>query len=201
MKQDETRRRLIEGAIHVIADEGLDKASTKQIAFATSINEVYIYRCFADKEDLFAKVFDSLDEELLCETVKRFELILMTDIKEKMRWRLYFSAIWDFLLSDRKECLVYVRYFYSPYFLKHSVETHEKRFVPLVNKFKTIFKDEANVWMILNHILNVMLDFAVKVHNGLMPDTEEYSEHVFRVMYESVKQYFRSSKESEFQYE
>ncbi|MBR2043699.1 MAG: hypothetical protein IJ946_05100 [Clostridia bacterium] len=176
-------------------------ASTKQIAFATSINEVYIYRCFADKEDLFAKVFDSLDEELLCETVKRFELILMTDIKEKMRWRLYFSAIWDFLLSDRNECLVYVRYFYSPYFLKHSVETHETRFVPLVNKFKTIFKDEANVWMILNHIFNVMLDFAIKVHNGIMPDTEENSEHVFRVMYESVKQYFRSSKESEFQYE
>jgi len=47
------------------------------------------------------------------------------------------------------------------------------------------------VWMILNHILNVMLDFAVKVHNGQMPNEENYSEHVFRVIYASVKQYFR----------
>ena len=42
MKQDEIRRRLIDGTIHVIAKEGLDKASTKQIGLATTINEAYI---------------------------------------------------------------------------------------------------------------------------------------------------------------
>ncbi len=62
----------------------------------------------------------------------------------------------------------------------------------LVEKFKDAFKDEADVWMILNHILNVMLDFAVKVHNDQMPNEEIYAEHVFRVIYASVKQYFRS---------
>ena len=34
--------------------------------------------------------------------------------------------------------------------------------------------------MILNHILNVMLDFAVKVHSGQMSSDDDYSEHVFR---------------------
>ena len=51
--------------------------------------------------------------------------------------------------------------------------------------------------MILNHILNVMLDFAVKVHNDLMPKSDDYSEHVFRVVYVSVKQYFKPTQESE----
>ena len=64
MKQDEIRRRLIDGTIHVIARDGLDKASTKQIGITTSTNEAYIYRCFEDKEDMFSKAFDSLDDEL-----------------------------------------------------------------------------------------------------------------------------------------
>ena len=51
--------------------------------------------------------------------------------------------------------------------------------------------------MILNHILNVMLDFAVKVHNGHMSASDDYAEHVFRVIYASVKQYFRNSKEND----
>lgn len=51
--------------------------------------------------------------------------------------------------------------------------------------------------MILNHILNVMLDFAVKVHNDQMPKEDNYAEYVFRVIYQSVKQYFRKNEESD----
>lgn len=47
--------------------------------------------------------------------------------------------------------------------------------------------------MILNHILNVLLDFAVKVHNKQMPEGDNYAEHVFRVIYVSIKQYFNDS--------
>ena len=39
--------------------------------------------------------------------------------------------------------------------------------------------------------------FAVKVHNGQMPSEDNYSEHVFLVIYRSVEQYFRKSKESD----
>lgn len=198
MKLDDTRRRLIDGTIHVIARDGLDKATTKQIALKTSINEVYIYRCFKDKEDMFSKAFDVLDEELLAKTMQHIEIMSMTDTEYQMRCRIYFFAIWKFLLIDRDKCLTYVRYFYSPYFTKYSAKDHEKRFVPLVDKFKEAFKDEADVWMILNHILNVILDFAVKVHNNQMPNEDNYAEHVFRVIYASVKQYFRSTKESDF---
>ena len=56
------------------------------------------------------------------------------------------------------------------------------------------FIDEADVWMILNHILNVMLDFAVKVHNDHMSKEDSYSEHVFRVIYRSVEQYFKKEE-------
>ena len=197
MKQDEIRRRLIDGTIHVIAKDGLDKASTKQIGIATSTNEAYIYRCFDDKEDMFARAFDALDDELADKVMQHLPVMYMHEIEYELRCRFFFSAVWKFLLGNRDKCLTYVRYYYSPYFSKYSAEDHKKRFVPLVVKFKDAFKDEADVWMILNHILNVMLDFAVKVHNDEMPKKDNYTEHVFRVIYRSIEQYFRKSKEND----
>lgn len=90
---------------------------------------------------------------------------------------------------------MYTHYYYWPYYKKYSSEKHKRRYIPLVEKFKDAFRDEADVWMILNHILNVMLDFAVKVHNDEMPNNDVYAEHVFRVIYQSVKQYFRKNEE------
>ncbi len=191
MKRDEIRQRLIDGTIRVIANEGLDKASTKQISLATDVNEAYIYRCFQSKEDMFSKTFDALDEEFLAKTMQHVAVMYMRDMKYELRCRFYFAAVWKFLLGNRDKCLTYVRYYYSQYFPKFSSQTHKKRFAPLVAKFNDAFKDEADVWMILNHILNVILDFAVKVHNNQMPNEDIYAEHIFRVIYASVKQYFR----------
>lgn len=198
MKREEIRQKLIDGTIRVIAKEGLDKASTKQIGLATSTNEAYIYRCFKSKEDMFAKAFDALDEELLAKTVQHVEVMCLSAMEFVQRCRSYFLAVWAFLLGNRDKCLAYVQYFYSPYFTKYSAEDHKKRFMPLLTKFSVAFKDEADVWMILNHILNVMLDFAVKVHNDQMPNNDEYAEHVFRVIYASVKQYFINDVGSDF---
>lgn len=191
MRQDVIRNKLIAGTIQVIARDGLDKASTKQIGIATSINEAYIYRCFEDKEDMLSKAFDKLDEELLGKVMQHAEVMYMPNMDWELRCSFYFSAIWRFLLGNRDKCLSYIRYYYSPYFSKYSAQTHKERYVPFINKIRGAFKDEADVWMILNHILNVMLDFAIKVHNDQMPNNESYAEHVFRVIYASIKQYFK----------
>ena len=197
MKQDEIRQKLIVGTIRVIANEGLDKATTKQIGTKTAVNEAYIYRCFADKEDLFSKAFDFLDDELLDKTMEYVPILYQGDIEFKQRCRIFFFGVWRFLLQNSEKCLAYVHYYYSPYFKKYSSITHEARFQPLVRKFSVAFIEEADVWMILNHILDVMLSFSAKVHNGLMPASDDYGEHVFRVIYESVKQYLITSQEKE----
>ena len=199
MKQDEIRRRLIDGTIHVIATDGLDKATTKQIGTVTNTNETYIYRCFDGKEDMFSKAFEALDEELVAKAMQHVPVMYMQGMDYEMRCRFFFSAVWKFMLDNRDRCLAFVRYYYSPYFQKYSAVNHKCRYKPLVEKFMDAFRDEADVWMILNHILNVMLDSAVKVHNDEMPNNDDYVEHVFRVIYQSVKQYFRKNEESDFQ--
>ncbi len=191
MKQDEIRRRLIDGTIHVIARDGLDKASTKQIGIATSTNEAYIYRCFADKEDMFVKTFAALDEELVSKAMQHVSVMYMQEMEYEMRCWMFFISIWRFLLGNKDKCLAFIRYYYSPYFKQYSEESHYRRYKPLVEKFSEAFCDEANVWMLLNYILNVMLDFAVKVFDGAIPDNNDTTEHVFRLIYGSVQQYFR----------
>lgn len=197
MKQEEIRLALIDGTVHVIAREGLDKASTKQISQATSINEVYIYRCFKNKEDLLAKTFAFLDNELVEKCMQHVAVMYMQELDYETRCRIFFTSIWRFLLGNRDKCLAYIRYYYSQYFPTYSVDEHKERFLPLMSKFKDAFKDEADIWMIQNHILNVMFDFAIKVHNNQMLESDDYVEHVFRVVYHSVKQYFRNKEERE----
>lgn len=197
MSPQDMREKLIARTITVIANEGLDKTTTKAITTGTGINEAYIYRHFSDKTDLLSKTFDKLDDELVAKVTQHLPVMYMQELEYELRCRVFFEAVWKFMLGSKEKCLAFIRYYYSPYFTKYSVESHRKRYVPIVEKFKDAFKDEADVWMILNHILNVMLDFAVKVYNGEMPDSDNYSEHVFLVIYRSVEQYFRKSKESD----
>lgn len=191
MKREETRQILIDGTIRVIAREGLDSASTKLIGLETNMNQAYIYRCFEDKEDMFAKVFSYLDNEFFSTAMDHIDVMYDQSLDFETRCRRYFNAMWQFLVGNRDKCLTYIQYYYSPYFTNFSVEEHKKRFTPLVNRFSDAFRAQANVWMLLNHILNVMLDFAVKVHNNQMPDGDNYVEHIFRVIYASLQQYFK----------
>ena len=198
MKRTDKRQKLIEGTIYVIATEGLDKASTKQIGKTTSINEAYIYRYFKGKEDMFAKTFEYLDQELYAKVMQHMDVMYITGVPFIQRCRTYFFLLWQFLLEDRNEFLTYVRYFYSTYFVKYSLEGHQKRVAQIVERFRPAFIDEADVQMILEYILNVMLDFAVKVFNGQMPENDNYAEHVFRVVYAAIRQYFRNNEGSDF---
>lgn len=200
MKRDEIRQRLIEGTIRVIAEEGLEKATTKQIGLITDINEAYIYRCFDGKDDMLAKTFAYLDDELVSEAMQHVPVMYRKELKFELRCRMFFTAIWKIMLGNKEKCLTYMRYYYSPHFCQSSAQEHKKRFKPLVEIFSEALKSDADVWMILNHILNVMFDFALKVHNDQMPNNDDYAEHVFRVIYASIMQYFKGMQEQIFEF-
>ncbi len=200
MKRDEIRQRLIEGTIRVIAEGGLEKATTKQIGLVTDTNEAYIYRCFNGKEDMLAKTFAYLDEELVSEAMQHVSVMYRKELKFELRCRMFFETIWRYMLGNKEKCLTFVQYYYSPQFYQCSAQEHKKRLKPLVEIFSEALNNEADVWMILNHILNVMLDFAVKVHNDQMPNNDDYAEHVFRVIYASVMQYFKGMQGQIFEF-
>ncbi len=195
LKHENVQQRLIDSAICIIGTKGLDKTTTKAIVAGAGINEVYIYRHFKNKEHLLSKAFDKLDEELVAKAMLHIPVMYMQGLSFEDRCRFLFSAVWEFLLGNREKCLAFIRYYYSPYFAKYSSEEHKKRFEPLVQRFDEAFLEEANTWMLMNHILVTVMDFAVKVFDGALPNNEDTAQHVFRVIYHSVKPYFKRKEE------
>ena len=191
MKQHEIKRKLIEGTTRVIAREGLDKATTKRIGAETNLNEAYIYRCFNGKEDMFAGVFDVLDRELYGAVLTQMPVLAGTTKTAAERCRIAFNSVWRFLLQNKDKFLCYVRYYYSPYFAKYSSLAHRDLYQPILEKIRGVFVEGANVWMLLNHVLNVMINFAVKVYGGDLADNDDTEEHVFRLVFVSLQQYFK----------
>lgn len=194
MKLEETKKKLIDGTICVISRYGLDKATTKLIAKEIDINEAYIYRCFENKEALFSSVFSELDNELIDVILKHITVMNEDNIDFDTRAWLFYSPVWKFLLGNEDKCLAFIRYYYSPYFTKYSMGEHVGKYQKVVELFKPLFKDEANVWMIVSHILNSMLDFSIKVYNGAVPNNDDTAEHVFRLIHESIRQYFKTKE-------
>jgi len=195
MSPQEMRQTLIAKTISVIANEGLDKTTTKAITQGTGINEAYIYRCFAHKEDLLTKAFETLDEELVRKAMQHISVMYMSELEYELRCRVFFEAVWKFLLGNKDKCLAFVRYYYSPYFTKYSASEHKKRYSQLVEKFSEAFIKEANAWMLLNHILNVMLDFAVKVFSEAVENNDDTTELVFRLVYYSIRPYLKRNNQ------
>ena len=68
--ESEIKELLIENAIHLIAEGGFEKATTKELTHCGGqlpdfkMNEVYIYRFFGSKEKLYETAFVRLDTEL-----------------------------------------------------------------------------------------------------------------------------------------
>ena len=119
MKKEEIRQKLMESAIHVVATEGIHKATTKAIAAHSGVNEVYIYRMFEDKDDLFAQTFALIDSELISCIMKYEPIMQMKEIEIKERCYMFFMACWKKIL-DYDKCSFFIKYYYSQYYNSYS---------------------------------------------------------------------------------
>lgn len=102
MKHYDVQNRLIDRTITVIAENGLDKTTTKAIVKGTEINEAYIYRYFSDKEDLLSHVFDTLDEELVAKVMQHLPVMYMRELEYELRCRVFLKQFGSSCLVTRK---------------------------------------------------------------------------------------------------
>ena len=105
-REAEVKELLISNAIHIIAEGGFEKATTKELTLCgghltdLKMNEVYIYRFFGSKEKLYESAFRQLDTELYyafrngVDAVGGFE----QDTKEHLYE--FFSKAWNFILGN-----------------------------------------------------------------------------------------------------
>ena len=189
MTQEEMRLALVNSTVKVVANDGLDKTTTKAISTAADLNEVYIYRLFEGKEDLLRKSFEILDTELTDAVYSALPVMYNNEQDFVSNCRILFCTVWRFLLGNRDKCVCYMRYFYSPYFQKHSAESHTERVAKVIEGMTPAFADGSDVYFFLNHILNVMLGFAIKVFDGDLTNDNKTAEMIFTIVFSSVRPY------------
>lgn len=149
--QAEIRELLVKNAIHLIAEGGFEKATTKELTHYggdlpdCKMNEVYIYRLFGSKERLFEAVFVRLDTELFHAFKKGLEIAHGFRGDTRERFNDFFDMAWRFALRDEERCRCYVRYYYSIYFKDNSLQAHNKLFGEMISEVAPLFKEEADV--------------------------------------------------------
>ena len=195
--ESEIKELLIENAIHLIAEGGVEKATTKELTHCGGqlpdfkMNEVYIYRFFGSKEKLYETAFVRLDTELFHAFKHGVEIIGGFDDSRKEKLESFFSMAWQFILGNEERCRCYVRYYYSIYFKGASLEAHRKLFAGMVDEMTPIFKEEADVSSILHSVFTALFDFAIRAYNGDLEDNDENRPHIFNVLYSMMITYFK----------
>lgn len=195
--ESEIKELLISNAIHLIAEGGFEKATTKELAHCGGdlpnfkMNEVYIYRLFGSKENLYDAVFLRLDTELYEAFQNGIKAVsdFKNDTKERMRE--FFRLAWAFVLGNEERCRCYVRYYYSIYFKGESLVKHKKLFAEMISVLAPLFKEEADVFAIMHSVFTSLFDFAIRVYNGDLEDNDENRPHVFNVLYSVMSTYFK----------
>ena len=196
----EIKELLIKNAIHLIAEGGFEKATTKELTHSggnlpnLKMNQVYIYRFFKSKEELYEAAFIFLDNELYRAFKNGVEIIggFVGCGKEKLNK--FFSMAWQFVMSNEERCRCYVIYYYSNYFKGKSREAHRQLFAGIEEEMTPLFKDEADVNSILHSAFTALFDFAIRVYNGELEDNEINRPHIFNVLYSIMATYFKESE-------
>ena len=198
-RTDEIKELLISNAIHLIAEGGFEMATTKELTHrggglpGFKMNEVYIYRIFGSKETLYAAAFQRLNDELYyaflggVNDVGPFE----GDVKEKLYT--FFLKSWSFILGNEESCRCYVRYYYSIYMKGASLDSYNEHFERIIAEFRHLFTEDADVSAIMHSVFNALFNFAIRVHNGDLEDSEINRPHIFNVLYCMMAAYFKDS--------
>lgn len=196
--EQEVKDLLIRNAIHLIAIGGFEKATTKELTHNGGslpdfrMNEVYIYRLFGSKENLYEQAFILLDRELF--STFRAGARAVGGFQEHTKEKLYdfFLLAWQFVSGNEERCRTYVRYYYSVYFKGHSKEAHSEIFADMVERMTPLFAEGADVVSILHSVFTAVLDFAIRVYNLDLEDNEPNRRHMFNVLYCMVATYLKS---------
>ena len=198
-REAEVKELLISNAIHLIAKGGFEKATTKEMTHYGGnlpdfkMNEVYIYRIFGSKEQLYEAAFLTLDGELFRAFHNGIAAVdgLEGDIKQKLH--AFFLRSWNFILGNEERCRCYVRFYYSIYFKGSSLDAHQKMFKDMISGLTPLFKTEADVTSIMHSVFTALFDFAIRVYNGELEDNEINRAHIFNVLYCMMMTYFKDT--------
>ena len=193
MKSDEMRLALINSTINTIAEVGIDHATTKLLATKAGLNEVYIYRIFGGKEQLFKETFTYIDREFAAALISFLPLAYTAGkvSDTKTLYRKVFNEIWRYALNDKERCSFFIRYYYSRCYTNDIAKERKEIYSGVMKMFETAFPYGTDTWWLFNHVLDVIFSSAVKVLRNEIPENEQTEEKIFNLLYSAIEPHLK----------
>ncbi len=192
MEKTAIRQALIESAIHTISNVGIDSATTKQLATNAGVNEVYIYRIFEGKEDLFKEAFIYVDKDFSSALHSFLPAVYNNKLDASVRFKNLFKLIWQYAMHDKEKCSFFIRYYYSRCYTNEISKDRKQIHADVIKALNIAFPRNTDTWWIFNHILDVVFSSAVKVLRDELPDSEETQENIWELLFPVIKLYLKN---------
>lgn len=180
---------LIESTVKVVARDGFDRASTRNIAGECGIADAYIYVHYKDKDDLLSKAFQKVDTALAEVVKKHLPILNQAGLTTEDCLHFLFSKTWTHLIAYPDSCRFFVLYYYSPYYPKYSAQAHLKLWLPVLEQLKALFQPGSDMKNLLRPVLNTMLAQAIKAAT----DTSTHEDVIARNTYDLIRGMLRIS--------
>lgn len=183
MDINEMKTLFLESAVHVVARDGLEKATTKAMAKAAGLNEAYIYKCFAGKDELLNEALHREDENFAALLDRMLPVMRDTRFPWKDRAFLLWKQSWDFILQKRDDCVFYIRFYFASIGMSAVYRKHLDSYQPLLDKISPAFRPGTNLIMVLHQLFCTMLFYASRVMDGDLENNETTTRWVFEQIY------------------
>lgn len=179
MEINEMQQVFKHAAVRIVARDGLDKVTTKAISREAKLNEAYIYKCFANKEDLLNEALNMEDVNFANLLQELYPILFDTRLSRKERFYVIWKRSWDFILEEPDDCIFYIRFYFASIGLNHVYRKHLDSYKPLIEKVRPLFKENTNMEMLMHQLFCTMLFFAARVMDGDMENNEQTTKWVF----------------------
>jgi hypothetical protein len=98
--------------------------------------------------------------------------------------------VWEFIFSDEDKCRYFIRCYHSRFFDTYSIKFRRETYFEVVNMLATAFKKDIDVWLLLNHIFDVIFASAQKILRNEVENDERMAVSVFALIYTALEPYF-----------
>lgn len=189
--EQELRDALIHYTEYIVANEGMHRATTKNIAEKAGINEAYIYRTFKDKDDLVKSAFDENDIRLRDKVMENLHFLDEKDRAFEDRLRALLTPCLDLMLANKDHCLFYLRYYFSEKYLQLAKDDHDECFRPVYAALAPYFNSKENYAFVVNFVFESMLTFVYNVSTNEGADKEEAKTHIIDMLINLLMDYMQ----------
>ena len=192
-----TREHILKSAIKGVRQYGFEGIRIQNISELAGLTQGAIYRHFSTKNELMEECFYYVDKEVasIFDDIQISPHSVLTDPKSAMKslW----SPFFRYWTTHPDESVFYHRFRDSslfPEFKRSKENTHFKSFFKNIDVFVAVVPrlKTANVNLLWIHILRNTVMYAKCIAEGLLQDTPETEEEIFRLILSGILGYLKN---------